>query len=340
MSGQPLTLSRDRILAHRRRVGALDARLRRGRGSLRVAAWAGLQDSMPRAALLSLHARVERIGPAALDDPALVQVWGPRFSAYVVAAEDLALFTLGRLVGDPRSQRRAKGLADELEAFLGGRRMGYGEVGHALGTVANRLRYAAPSGRLVMRWDGARQPVIWTVPPPEMEPRDAGLELARRYLHVFGPTTAESFATWAGISASQARPVFEELAGELTPVRSPVGDGWILATDEPSFRASADAPAAARLLPSGDPYFLLQGVDRALLVPELDRARRLWTSRVWPGAVLVAGDVVGTWRRAGPVVTVQTWRALSRAEAASVEGEASAFPLPDIDGDIRVAWEA
>ena len=59
MTASPLDLTRPQILAFRRRVGALDVRLPRGRRSLRLAAWAGLQDSMPRAALLSIHARVE-----------------------------------------------------------------------------------------------------------------------------------------------------------------------------------------------------------------------------------------------------------------------------------------
>ena len=104
---RPLLLDRQQILGHRRRVGALDVRLPHGRESLRRAAWAGLQDSMPRAALLSLHARIEGIGPAALDDPALVQVWGPRFSAYVVADGDWAPFTLGRLPEDGAGRRRA-----------------------------------------------------------------------------------------------------------------------------------------------------------------------------------------------------------------------------------------
>ena len=82
-------------------VGALDERLPRGRGSLRRAAWAGLQDSMPRAALLSIHARVEGTEPSTWEDPSLVQLWGPRFSAYVVAARDLAVFSLGRLPDEP-----------------------------------------------------------------------------------------------------------------------------------------------------------------------------------------------------------------------------------------------
>ena len=50
------------------------------------AAWAGLQDSMPRAALLSIHARVEDAEPSTWEDPSLVQLWGPRFSVFVVAA--------------------------------------------------------------------------------------------------------------------------------------------------------------------------------------------------------------------------------------------------------------
>jgi len=94
----PLMLSRAEILAFRRRVGALDERLPPGRGSLRQAAWAGLQDSMPRAALLSIHARVAGAGPSSWEDASLVQLWGPRFQVYVIDARDLAVFSLGRFV--------------------------------------------------------------------------------------------------------------------------------------------------------------------------------------------------------------------------------------------------
>src|SRR5512139_2119382 len=92
-----LELTRPQILAFRRRVAALDERMPHGRKALRLAAWAGLQDSMPRAALLSIHARMKGTGPETWQDPSLVQVWGPRFSSYVVAERDLALFTLSRL---------------------------------------------------------------------------------------------------------------------------------------------------------------------------------------------------------------------------------------------------
>jgi hypothetical protein len=332
-----LNLTRRQILAFRRHVGALDERLPRGPRSLRRAAWAGLQDSMPRAALLSIHARVEGIEPSTWEDPSLVQLWGPRYSAYVVAARDLAVFSLGRLPDDAGARRTAEDLAARLHAHLGGARMTYGEAGTALGEHPNRLRYAATTGTILIRWNGARQPTIWTVPPPEIDPRDARLELARRYLQVFGPATPEAFARWAGIGAPRGGAAFDALRRSLTPVRTPVGDAWILTRDEPTFRAPWGTVAPARLLPSGDAFTL--GDDRELLVPNADRRRALWTPRVWPGGLLVEGDLAGTWRRAQGTVTIQAWRRLSRAARDAVEAEAEALPLPGLRGRIVVHWD-
>jgi hypothetical protein len=342
-----LRLDRRQILAFRRRVGALDERLPRDPSSLRRAAWAGLQDSVPRAAVLSLHARVEGTEPTAWADPSLVQIWGPRYSAYVIAAEDLAVFTLGRLAEDDEGMRRAEETASRLQEFLAGRTMTYAEAGRAMGVHHNSLRYAAPTGTVLIRWDGARRPTIWTVPRPDVDPASARLELARRYLRVFGPATAASFAGWAGIRPRRAVAAFDALSPELTPVRSPIGDGWVLTDDEPALAAAASSvpsaaavtPAAARLLPSGDPYFLLQGADRDLLVPEAGHRRQLWPSRVWPGALLVAGEVAGTWRRAGATVTIQPWHRLSPAARDAIEAEAASLPLPDADLPVVVRWE-
>jgi len=189
-----------------------------------------------------------------------------------------------------------------------------------------------------MRWDGARQPTIWMVPPPALDPVEARLELARRYLHVFGPATAEAFAEWAGIPPARGWTTFDALAGSLMPVRTPIGDAWILSEDERALRTSVRRVAAARLLPSGDTYFLLQGADRELLVPDPVRRPDLWPPRVWPGAVLVEGELAGTWRRAGAVVSIQTWRRLPAAARDAIELEAQSFPIPALQGQIRVRW--
>ena len=255
-------------------------------------------------------------------------------------ADDLAIFSLGRLPDGAAARRRAQDAADRVEKLLGRRkRLGYGDVGDALGVNANSLRYGATTGRLVIRWEGARQPTLWVVPPPEIEPEAARLELARRYLHVFGPSTPLSFATWAGIEPRGAAAAFAALDRSLIQVRTPIGSAWSLAADEPAFTAEPGPAAPARLLPSGDAYYLLQGADRTLLVPDSKRRGELWTSRVWPGALLVNGEIVGTWRRANEKVSISAWRRLSGATRDAVVEEAEALPLPGLTAKIAVSWD-
>lgn len=334
-----LDLTREQILAFRRRVGALDQRLSTGASSLRQVAWAGLQDSMPRAALLSIHARVRESSPTVWSDESLVQVWGPRFSAYVVPGQDRAVFTLGRHPADPVRRRYSEDLADRLERFLSGRRMSYRDAGQGLGVHPNQLRYAATTGRVLIRWQGAGRPQVWTVPRPGTHPDEARTELVRRYLHVFAAGTPEGFETWAGLASGRATPTFDALRSSLTPVRTPLGRGWILAQDEEDLRRPPAEPAAARLLPSGDAYYLLWGGDRQLLVADPARQTRLWTPRVWPGAVLVDGEIVGTWRRTAHTVAIGLWTALAMSTRRAVEAEAAALPLPDLDRSVTVRWE-
>lgn len=294
---------------------------------------------MPRAALLSIHARVEGTTPATWRDPSLVQLWGPRYSAYVVPARDVAPFSLGRLPDDEKGRARATDMAARLRAALGDRRMGADEVATAIG-VHNAIRYAATTGSILISWDGARQPLVWMVPPPSTDPAEARLELARRYLHVFGPTTPASFAEWARVPVRAGRAAFDALGRSLAAVRTPLGDAWILARDESAFRADPVPAAPVRLLPSGDAYTLLQGTDRTLLVPDARRRGELWTPRVWPGAILLEGEIQGTWRRAHDTVTAALWGRPSRAARAAVEAEAAALPLPGVNGRVAVRWSA
>ena len=155
---------------------------------------------MPRAALLSIHARVDGTEPSTWEDPSLVQLWGPRYNAYVVAARDLAVFSLGRLPDEPAPRRVAEDLAARLHAFLDGRTMSYGEAGRALGEHPNRLRYAATTGTVLIRWDGARLPTVWTVPPPRSTRSRRDPSSRGDTCTCSVPTTPEAFAEWAGIS--------------------------------------------------------------------------------------------------------------------------------------------
>ena len=60
---------------------------------------------------------------------------------------------------------------------------------------------------------------------------------------------------------------------------------------------------------------------------------------MWPGAVLVGGEVVGTWRRAEEKVTVSPWPSLAAEARQAVEQEAASLPLPGLGRSVEVRWE-
>ena len=185
----PLELSRSQILCFRRRVGSLTNACRQGRS----------RSALPRGPACRTRCRGPRCCRSTRAWRALIQPAGstrPWSSSGVRGTAITSwprrtspLFSLGRLPEDPRRRARAQDTAARLHAFLDGRRMPFGQAGRAMGVSPNSLRYAAPTGTVLLRWDGSRQPVVWTVPPPDMDPWQARLELARRYLHVFGPAT-------------------------------------------------------------------------------------------------------------------------------------------------------
>lgn len=333
-----LTLSRAQILGFRLQVGGLNQRAPLSANALRKAAECGLQDSVPRAALHSIHARVQGTRADTWTDPGLIQIWGPRYCVYLVAEEDLALFTLGRLPDTPRGRTRAMTTAERLHTLLAGQRQTYSSAGRALRVPPNSLRYAVTTGRVILRWEGAGQPLVWTRSAPTMEPFRARCKLARRFIHTFVPTTEDAFARWAGLSASEARNAFAALRDELIPVSSPIGDSWILGEDETAIRTRENASASTRLLPSGDSYLLHWGADRQLLLPNSAHRLALWTTRVWPGGILVDGEIVGTWRRSGDLLSLTAWRRLSSAERASIEAEVASLPLPGLSVDPQPRW--
>lgn len=324
------------IASYRRGRAHLDQRLGAGSDALRAAAHAGLQDSMPRAAVLSLHARVDGVAPQVLDDPALVQVWGPGFSAYVVAAEDTAIFTLGRYPDTGKRRTTADALTARLRDVLDEQPRQYRDVGHDLGVDPNQLRYAALTGTIRLHWAGSGKPLISRLPDPDIDPIDARQELARRFLRVFGPATAAEFAKWAGVAVAHGRSAFDGIAAETTEVSTPIGMAHLLQADEAALRAGSPNPGATRLLPSGDTFTLWVGDQRALLVSDPDLRDRLWTPRVWPGALLHRGEIVGTWRRSSDQMTIETWRPPDPTTIDAIETEVASLPLDE--QPLHIAW--
>lgn len=316
----PLRVDRDAVIPFRLHANNLLRRL--PPGSFEKAAFAGLQDSAPRAALLALHARVEQVGPDDWEDPAFVQVWAPRLAVYVVAGKDLPVFMLGTLPRDPDARRKVDLLA-------------------AGATTEGRDRHAVRAAGWTIRWD-ARTVVIFEASRPEGDEEACRLELARRFLHSLGPATPSGLHRWAWVSVPDARTTFERLGSELVEVDLDGEKRWVLASDEETLRRPPATDGVTRLLPLGlDPYL---GADSDLLVPDPalrswyfppptgSAARRLYPPpKPWPsGAILVDGELVGAWNRRQGRVTLIPLAPLSAEQETNVVAEAESLPIPGV----------
>jgi hypothetical protein len=147
-----LEFSGSQIVSFRRRVGSLDERLPAGPQSLRRAAWAGLRDSVPRrrAAVDPCPRRGHQLSQlgAPVPRPAL----GPAVQRLRRCRAGPPGILARTAPDDPLRRARAHDTSSRLHAFLEGRRMPFGKAGHAMGVQPNGLRYAAPTGTVVLRW--------------------------------------------------------------------------------------------------------------------------------------------------------------------------------------------
>src|SRR4029077_10546667 len=92
-------------------------------------------------------------------------------------------------------------------------------------------RAACATGRIAVRWTTSAL-YVREHERPSIDPDAARIELCRRHVHAFGPTTPAAFAWWAGVPAREARTTFELIAGELTPVDLAGHAAWVLTADD------------------------------------------------------------------------------------------------------------
>ncbi|GAA2190157.1 winged helix DNA-binding domain-containing protein [Micromonospora lupini] len=144
-------------------------------------------------------------------------------------------------------------------------------------------------------------------------------DLIRSYLRLLGPATPKQVADYLDAPVKDVKARWPD---DVVDVAVDGEARWLLAADEEALE-SADA-VGTRLLGPFDLF--LQAKDRMTLVPDTARAKELWPVLGRPGAVLVDGDVVGTWRprKSGRTFTVavQPWQRLSAATRTTVTAQA------------------
>ncbi|MFG3558514.1 winged helix DNA-binding domain-containing protein [Micromonospora sp. NPDC047557] len=144
-------------------------------------------------------------------------------------------------------------------------------------------------------------------------------DLVRAYLRLLGPATPKQVA---GYLDAPVKDVKARWPDDVTEVTVDGEARWLLAADEKALE-SADA-TTTRLLGPFDLF--LQAKDRETLVPDPAHAKELWPVLGRPGAVLVDGDLVGTWRprKSGRTLTVavQPWQRLSAGTREAITAQA------------------
>lgn len=118
----------------------------------------------------------------------------------------------------------------------------------------------------------------------------AHLDPVRAVLHLLGPADPKMVPGYVDSPVAEVKRRWPE---DVVPVEVEGRRLDVLAADQDLL---ADPPGtdAVRLLGSHDLF--LQGRDRELVVPDADARKDLWRTIGRPGGVLVAGEVVGSWR--------------------------------------------
>ena len=135
----------------------------------------------------------------------------------------------------------------------------------------------------------------WIDPGPAL-PRDEALaRLALRYLAAFSPAAPDDFATWSGLSLTDARAGWQQIAAQLVEVQVGPTVLWVLKKQEHWLDAPDAQRPVVRLLPNFDNY-LLGYRDRSLILTG-EQARRVNSGGgMLHPLLLVDGRGAGLWK--------------------------------------------
>ena len=338
---------REQILAFRLAGHNLTRRLG-PRSVTKAAAACGVQETPLGSAATAFRARVEKLTPALLDrtlfeDRTLVSLWAMRGAPYVVPAKDLGVFTVGALPLDPVSFKRSLGgwsdalekvgldpfetlerMASAAQAVLDGRTLNVNELRDG---IYRRVRSFSKVKRPAFARDDMPEPLFRAIGTTGsaciVAGRGTDAELARRFLHCYGPATTQQFADWTQRSLADAKKAFALIEEELVDVTLDRAKGWLLRRDDKAL-SSPPEPTGVRLLPVQDPY--LQQRDRATVLPKEADRRKLWQAVRGPGAVLLDGEIVAAWRARTKgtrlEVTIEPFGRLARPAREAISAEA------------------
>ncbi|HVV10744.1 DNA glycosylase AlkZ-like family protein [Amycolatopsis sp.] len=165
----------------------------------------------------------------------------------------------------------------------------------------------------------------------------AATSVVAAYLRLHGPAGPSEAAGFVGTTAAKAKAMWPS---ELTEVRVD-GRRAFLPPAEVRLLENPPEPDVVRLLPPWDPF--LQSRDRATLVPDKARQKEIWKILGNPGALLIDGELAGSWRTKGSGrkrldFTMSPFWSVPPAARKAAEAEAERVAATRGFADLRVAW--
>ena len=124
----------------------------------------------------------------------------------------------------------------------------------------------------------------------------ARFDQVRGYLRFFGPARPQEVAVHLDSAVKKIRAHWPDntVPVEVDGFPSVSGERFALEEDVASLASAPERAGQVRLLAPFDPWLQLR--ERTTLVEDRTRAKDLWRNLGRPGAIVVDGEVVGTWR--------------------------------------------
>ena len=295
----------------------------------------GIQAQVLGAAELALGARVGGVTRQDVRDElwqrrSLVKTYGARGTLHLLPARELPLWMAAlralpdhhgtmwyELAGVTREQ--VEELVEATGEALDGRRLSRDELAEAVSgrvgpwarerlssTWGDLLAPAALTGALCFGPSrGAKVTFVradqWIGGWRDEDPRAGLLEVLRRFVAAYGPTTPRAFGRWFATEPATARELFAELRG-LAEVEVDGWRAWMLAADlDEPFGTAGDV---LRLLPQYDSFVIGSRPREQLLGFDAQARVRAYRQGRYEGVValptlLLDGLVAGIWERRG-----------------------------------------
>lgn len=159
---------------------------------------------------------------------------------------------------------------------------------------------------------------------------DARFNAIRNHLRFYGPARVRDAAAFLDAPMKDVKAHWPSDAVEVVVTDTGLGGRpeprFVLAGDLEALSAAGNQGLvrSVRLVGPYDPYLQLR--DRELLVADEARRKDLWRVLGRPGAIVVDGEIAGTWRpsTSSGMLTVRTewWRSLQPWERAAVDEQA------------------